>query len=150
MGKYTKLPQYAPIEQKLSSYTVTKDGCWEYNGCTNNYGYCLIMVDGKLQYAHRLSWEYHNKRKIPKGLTIDHICFNRKCINPEHLRLFKAKDNSARIRARLKTHCDKHNCKRKIIHCWSDNGKKMMRRTVCPECVRERSRKYKQKLRIRA
>ena len=70
MSKYTKLPQNATLEQKLSSYTKNGD-CWEYNGCTNSYGYCQIMVNKRLQYAHRLAWEFYNNKEIPPGMTVD-------------------------------------------------------------------------------
>lgn len=141
MGKYTKLPQNATLEQKLSSYTLN-DECWEYNGCTDNWGYCQIMVNKKLQYAHRLAWEFHNKREIPNGMTIDHICFNRRCINPAHLRLSKMQDNRARHNTQLKAVCKKHKCKRKIVWHWSSRYNKMVRRSVCPKCQCEWSKKY--------
>lgn len=147
MSKYTRLPQNATLEQKLSSYTLNGE-CWEYNGCVDNCGYCQIMVNSKLQYAHRLAWEFHNKKKIPKGMTIDHICFNRKCINPNHLRLSKPSDNTGRHRAPLiKTWCDKHNCRRKTTLIWSPRYKKMVRRSVCLRCQCERTKKYKNKVR---
>ena len=34
--------------------------------------------------AHRVAYE-PTKGPIPEGLTIDHLCRNRGCINPEHL-----------------------------------------------------------------
>lgn len=147
MSKYTKLPQNATLEQKLSSYTLNGE-CWEYNGCTNNWGYCLIMANGKLQYAHRLAWEYHNGARIPDGMTVDHICFNRRCINPGHLRLTSHSDNAKRHSSTsLKAVCEKHKCKRKIIWCWSSRSNKMVRRSVCPKCQCERTKKYKDKMR---
>lgn len=145
MSKYTKLPQNATLEQKLNSYTKNGD-CWEYNGCTDNCGYCQIMVDKRLQYAHRLSWEFYNNKEIPPGMTVDHICFNRKCINPAHLRLMSMDDNRARHNVPLKTVCEKHNCKRKIIWCWSSKRNKMMRRSICLKCQCERTKKYKDKI----
>lgn len=140
------MPQNATLEQKLSSYTLNGE-CWEYNGCTDDCGYCQIMVDRKLQYAHRLAWEFHNKQKIPDGMTIDHVCFNRKCINPSHLRLAKMGDNRARHNIQLKATCDKHGCKRKIVWNWSSRRNKMIRRSVCPKCQCEWSKKYKAKRR---
>lgn len=147
MSKYTTLPQNASLEQKLSSYTVNGD-CWEYNGCVDTYGYCQIMVNRKLQYAHRLSWSFHNKTNIPSGMTIDHICFNRKCINPDHLRLSKMSDNCSRhSKSQIKTRCDKHNCKRKILWHWSSKHNKIVRRSVCGKCSSEATARYKSKMR---
>lgn len=43
--------------------------------------------------AHRLSWEWTHKQKIPKGKLVRHRCDNRLCINPEHLLLGTQQDN---------------------------------------------------------
>lgn len=141
------MPQFSTLEQKLKSYTPNGE-CWEYNGCTNNYGYCLIMVDKRLQYAHRLAWEFYNKQKIPDGMTVDHICFNRKCINPSHLRIAKRADNIARHNKQLKAVCEKHGCKRKIVWHWSSKRKKMVRRSICSKCAAEYAVAYKKRIRM--
>lgn len=147
MRKYTKTKWNATLEQKLKSYTEN-NGCWEYNGCTNNYGYCLIMTNRKLKYAHRLAWEFHNGRSIPDDMTVDHICFNRKCINPAHLRLLSHKENSSRRSVSLiKTWCDKHDCPRKVIHYISKESGNKNTKTVCLKCASEYSSAYKKRKR---
>lgn len=54
--------------------------CWEWQGNINHAGY------GRYNYnlAHRLIWEAL-VGPIPNGLTLDHLCRNRKCVNPDHL-----------------------------------------------------------------
>lgn len=42
--------------------------------------------------AHRLSYKF-TRGPIPDGMQIDHICHNRACVNPEHLRLATNKQN---------------------------------------------------------
>lgn len=145
MSKYTKLPQYSSLAQKLASYNQNGD-CWEYNGCTNRDGYCLIMVDRKLQYAHRLAWEFHNKTKIPIGMTVDHICFNPRCINPAHLRLLSRQENNRRHKKTgYKMWCDKHGCKRKIKQTWSSKLGRTRTYSICPKCAIEHTKKYRLK-----
>ena len=137
--KYTKVSQFSSLKTKLDSHDVDENGCWIYRGCTNNYGYCLIMVNKKLQYAHRLSYEFY-KGTIPEGMTVDHTCFNRRCINPDHLRLLSNRDN-ARIhrQSQLKLWCKKHNCARKVLVMPSG------RRTICPKCMAEYSAAWKRR-----
>lgn len=60
-------------------------------------------------YSHRYAWEEVHGA-IPEGLTVDHLCGNTLCVNPEHMELVSLATNIARggsasaINAR-KTHC---------------------------------------------
>lgn len=60
------------------------DDCWNWIGAINSGGYASFFNGKKVMSAHRWSYE-HFVGKIPAGLDIDHLCRNRRCVNPEHL-----------------------------------------------------------------
>jgi hypothetical protein len=82
--------------------------CWEWTG-TRSRGYGNIWWRGKVLRAHRAAYELL-RGAIPSGLTIDHLCRNHSCVNPEHLEAVTHEANVLRglspsaIHAR-KTHC---------------------------------------------
>lgn len=65
---------------------VTESGCWDWTGNIQGAaGYGRIHVGHRTStYAHRLSYEAF-VGPIPEGLVIDHLCRNRRCVNPAHL-----------------------------------------------------------------
>ena len=77
-----------------SSFTrLGPSDCWEWTASRNDSGYGRIYVDGKQVRAHRYAWErVHGP--IPHGLVIDHLCFNRACVNPSHMRTATRKQNT--------------------------------------------------------
>lgn len=72
-------------------------GCWEWTGALgseNGYGrFWVGGVDGTATYAHRFAYE-RMVGPIPAGFVIDHLCRNRVCVNPSHLRACTQKENT--------------------------------------------------------
>lgn len=50
----------------------------------NGYGRKMDPRVGKVVPAHRIYWERENG-PVPDGLTLDHLCRVRACVNPAHL-----------------------------------------------------------------
>jgi hypothetical protein len=82
---------------------VTESGCWIWTSALNGQGYGHLgwSENGKqvTRGAHRFSYELH-KGQIPTGLTIDHLCYVRNCVKPEHLEAVTHEENLSRARGR--------------------------------------------------
>jgi hypothetical protein len=75
-------------------------GCYLWTGATSAQGYGVTYVatinGSKLMaYAHRMAVELSGRR-IKPGLTVDHLCRVRGCVNPAHLEVVTIKENWAR------------------------------------------------------
>jgi HNH endonuclease len=90
--------------------------CWIWTGsaCTGGYGH--LRLGGWRHYrprqtilVHRLSYELH-KGSIPDGLTIDHLCRQRRCFNPNHLDAVTMRENTMRSDAVTAVHARKTHC----------------------------------------
>ena len=69
--------------------------CWEWMASKDKDGYGIFKLNYKVLKAYRYAYELYNG-KIPEGLEIDHICENRKCVNPAHLEPVTHQENVKR------------------------------------------------------
>jgi len=77
-------------EYKFRQRVDMSGDCWEWLGTKNQYGYGLTTTNKK---AHRFAYELDNG-PIPDGMIIDHMCHNRGCVKPAHLRVVTHKQNN--------------------------------------------------------
>lgn len=104
---------YKPaIERILERTELVRNGCAEWQGTLIRGTYGTIGDRGKRPLCHRVTYE-HYKGPIPKGLLVDHMCMNKKCVNPSHLRLVDSRTsnlentNGMGAKNSKKTHCPK-------------------------------------------
>jgi HNH endonuclease len=105
--------QRRPLSERLMGRVQKTESCWLWTGTRNPKGYGRIKVNEgrKLIPVHRAAYETF-VGPIPDGLTIDHLCKQRNCVNPAHLEAVPFKENVLRgsgpaaLNAR-KTHCNR-------------------------------------------
>lgn len=93
----------AALQRFFASIRILENGCWEWQGYVWKSGYACFWASGKNQRAHR--WAYFALRgEMPEGLEPDHLCRNKKCVNPWHLEPVPHRENARRRNAVI-THC---------------------------------------------
>ncbi len=140
MPEYTieKLPTY--LRDRVVIDPVT--GCWVWARGRSSKGYGYATVGGKSMAVHRLSWRTV-VGPIPDGYWVDHICRNRPCCNPNHLRLVTPKQNALENNSghgavnAAKTHCvNGHEFTPENTIIKPRSTKKENMRRCCYECQR--------------
>lgn len=81
---------------KFFSRVQKTDTCWLWNGGKNRTGYGRFSYRGKNIAAHR----FLIAKDIPPGMFACHHCDNPPCVNPAHIFIGTAKDNSDDMRAK--------------------------------------------------
>lgn len=96
----------AMVERMLSGAVEVSSGCHEWIRGVSTRGYAITSHMHKTLSAHRLAY-WVAKGAITGELVVDHICRNRKCINPDHLRLLTASENMAIAGPAMSNSCRK-------------------------------------------
>lgn len=83
--------------------------CWPWLGTIGATGYGEFSIRHRSYLAHRMAYMFM-RGAIPDGLHIDHLCRNRKCVNPDHMEPVTMEENTRRgfgmcAKNRRKTHC---------------------------------------------
>ena|SRR3990167_7686178 len=96
------------IDRFWQNVNIT-DSCWLWMSYKNEKGYGRFGVNYHHEYAHRISY-FLTKGSIPKGLSIDHLCRNTSCVNPDHLEVVTQRINILRgesifAKEARQTHC---------------------------------------------
>lgn len=97
------LTEPKPLIERLADFTFEPDGCWHWRGPIRPDGYGVVTIGGVYVRAHRAMVTFL-RGPIPRGLTLDHLCRVRHCVNPSHLEAVTSAEN---VRRGLggKTHC---------------------------------------------
>lgn len=136
-----RLPErfWSKVHRNLAS------GCWEWTAHTGHNGYALFQVKRQSCRAHRVSYETL-VGAIPEGLTLDHSCYVRHCVNPAHLEPVTQAENNRRAATegvkinprKVRPHCPAGHPYDEANTATSGSGKRR-----CKECTHARKRRYR-------
>lgn len=80
-------------KKRFYSFIQVTPSCWNWLGGINSRGYGVFWFDRSTWRAHRFSYRFYNG-ECPQELLVRHKCDNPVCVNPEHLEIGTAKDNT--------------------------------------------------------
>lgn len=106
MGK-SSLPRARSEADRFWEKVDAEGDCWVWMAAIHPSGYGLFRSKSQGR-AHRWAWEYL-VGPIPQGMTIDHRCLVKRCVNVAHLEVVSVSENSRRAHTsrtrREKSHC---------------------------------------------
>lgn len=101
-----------PVPERVALRAITnmdirEDGCWISRYSVASHGYAQVgwavpkderrgRSRNNMVLAHRAAWTHVNGQ-VPLGMTLDHVCKERRCVNPDHLRLLPNYENARRV-----------------------------------------------------
>ncbi len=89
------------IQDKIEKRIDKSGECWVWIGYIHKkdgYGRYRLPNMKWDKTAHRVVYELYNDIEIDSDMTIDHLCLNKKCVNPKHLEVVSRSENSRRAR----------------------------------------------------
>lgn len=117
--------------------TAGPDACWPWAAGLTTHGYGQFTVDSRPRLAHRVAYELTHG-SVPAGMDLDHLCRNRRCVNPAHLDPVTRYVNIHRspLTNAGKTHCPKGH-PYEPWNVYRSHGRRFCRTCRSPRMLRE-------------
>ena len=135
-----------PAGERFWAKVEKTETCWLWTGAVspNGYGKFGVTWTPRRQTSpHRFVWE-SEVGSIPAGMTIDHLCRNKICVNPSHLRVASPRDNALAGTSPFALNSQKRQCLRghpfDLLNTYYQSGTRQ-----CRQCKRLRGRLHRER-----
>lgn len=100
LGKpLSKLRNQESIMERIMPQVEKTEYCWFWQGRVSGTSkYPQISLGGRQTMVHRIVFE-ELSRQLEPGETLDHLCRNKVCVNPNHLEPVSLRENVKRMHA---------------------------------------------------
>lgn len=97
--------------RRLISKILVTETCWIFTGYVDPKSrYGLFHFRGRLSRPHRVAWVLTHGSLPVKPLVLDHLCRNRRCVNPLHLEVVTFRENVLRGEGKTAANARKTAC----------------------------------------
>lgn len=133
-----QLPQRFAAKTRAEDRGYTSP-CLIWTGYLMPNGYGQFRWDGRTQLAHRVAYEIQIG-PVPDGLSLDHLCRNRACVNVEHLEAVTQRENLLRGETVTAAHAAVTHCPEGHEYTPENTIKNGGKGRRCRTCNQERMR----------
>lgn len=96
-------PPQRVVERVLDNVAMGPRGCHISTYSVASHGYAQVgwreAGEIHMTLCHRVIWTWF-RGPIPDGMTVDHMCKNRRCVRLQHLRMISNYENARRTSGR--------------------------------------------------
>lgn len=91
----SKLQADTSASERFWSKVDKTEDCWIWTGAIQSGGYGTFAIPhGAVVKAHRFAYEDLTGVSLTPEDIVDHLCRNRKCVNPQHVRITDKQGNA--------------------------------------------------------
>ncbi len=132
---WTKVGFNGPVPE----YAPELGACWLWTAYTGSWGYGKFWISSRKGVRPpRYAYEFC-VGPIPEGLTLDHLCRVRACVNPDHLEPVTNRENILRGCGVAATNARKTHCLRGHAFTKANTYIPYFGRRICRTCRRLRT-----------
>jgi hypothetical protein len=128
----------APEAERFWDNVLFGDGCWLWMArLSNGYGsFSSARIRHAPIVAHRVAWAIAHRR-VRAGLVVMHICNNKRCVRPDHLKVGTQGEN---LRDAVRDGLVSYHKSATCLICGAKRSPRCRSKARCLRCLRKETR----------